>query len=79
MMTNHLTRRLAAVAHDFGQPAMIWQAVAFFGSLALAWLLARHLRGRIDARRRAAGHVTEHETARGRRRRRQARGGGARL
>ncbi|MHA7202258.1 mechanosensitive ion channel protein MscS, partial [Burkholderia pseudomallei] len=55
MMTNHLTRRLAAVAHDFGQPAMIWQAVAFFGSLALAWLLARHLRGRIDARRRAAG------------------------
>ncbi|NAX49865.1 mechanosensitive ion channel family protein [Burkholderia pseudomallei] len=57
MMTNHLTRRLAAVAHDFGQPAMIWQAVAFFGSLALAWLLARHLRGRIDARRRAAGRT----------------------
>lgn len=34
MVANHLTRRLAAVAHDFGQPAIIGQAVAFLGSLA---------------------------------------------
>ncbi|SMF98136.1 mechanosensitive ion channel family protein [Burkholderia singularis] len=58
MMTNHLlTRRLEAVVRDFSQPAMIWQAVAFFGALALAWLVARYLRGRLDARRRAAGRM----------------------
>lgn len=48
MVTNHLTRRLAAVAHDFGQPAMIGQAVAFLGSLAAR--VARRAFSRPDRR-----------------------------
>ncbi|MGN4223424.1 mechanosensitive ion channel protein MscS, partial [Burkholderia gladioli] len=50
-----LSKRLAGVARDFGQPVMIWQLAVLAGTLALAWLLARWLRSRIEARRRAAG------------------------
>ncbi len=50
-----LSRRLENVIHDFGQPVMLWQAAALLGALAVAWLLARYLRGRLDARRAAAG------------------------
>src|SRR6185369_16260877 len=36
---------------DFGEPAVIWQALVLAGSLAIAWWLARSLRKRLDARR----------------------------
>lgn len=52
-----LSKRLAGVARDFGQPVMIWQLAVLAGTLALAWLLARWLRSRIEARRRAAGRA----------------------
>jgi small-conductance mechanosensitive channel len=56
MIDNHLfARRLAEVARDFNQPATIWQLGVLAGALGLAWLAARWLRGRLDARRRAAG------------------------
>ncbi len=39
------------VAHDFGQPVMLWQVGVLLGTLALAWLLAWLLRRRLDLRR----------------------------
>ncbi|ALK31683.1 mechanosensitive ion channel family protein [Burkholderia plantarii] len=51
------SQRLAGVIRDFGQPGTIWQLAVLSGTLLLAWLAARWLRGRIDARRRRAGQV----------------------
>ncbi|WP_323121023.1 mechanosensitive ion channel family protein [Burkholderia alba] len=50
-----LSHRLESVIRDFGQPVMLWQALALVGALGVAWFAARYLRGRLDARRRAAG------------------------
>ncbi|MGS0893763.1 mechanosensitive ion channel family protein [Burkholderia stagnalis] len=50
-----LSHRLASVARDFNQPVMIWQAAILVGALCFAWVVARFVHGRIDARRRAAG------------------------
>ncbi|OJA42060.1 mechanosensitive ion channel protein MscS [Burkholderia ubonensis] len=51
-----LSRRLASsVIRDFNQPVMLWQAAILVGALCFAWLAARFVHGRIDARRRAAG------------------------
>ena len=36
---------------DFGEPAVIWQALVLLGSLVVAWWLARILRRQLDARR----------------------------
>ncbi|WP_179401563.1 mechanosensitive ion channel family protein [Burkholderia guangdongensis] len=48
-------RRVAAVIQDFNEPATVWQLGVLAGALGLAWVVARFLRGRLDARRRAAG------------------------
>lgn len=45
-----LSHRLASVIRDFNQPVMIWQAAILVGALGLAWLTARFVHGRIDAR-----------------------------
>ncbi|MBU9515786.1 mechanosensitive ion channel family protein [Burkholderia multivorans] len=50
-----LSHRLASVIRDFNEPVMIWQAAILVGALAFAWVAARFVHGRIDARRRAAG------------------------
>lgn len=50
-----LSRRLESVIRDFNQPVMLWQAAILVGALCFAWLAARFVHGRIDARRRAAG------------------------
>ena len=56
MLQNRLlSHRLASVIQDFNQPVMIWQMGVLVGSLCFAWLAARFVHGRIDARRRAAG------------------------
>jgi small-conductance mechanosensitive channel len=39
------------VAHDFGQPVMLWQVGVLLGTLALAWGLAWLLRRTLDLRR----------------------------
>ncbi|MDR9179989.1 hypothetical protein FEP18_01395 [Burkholderia multivorans] len=49
-----LSHRLASVIRDFNEPVMIWQAAILVGALAFAWVAARFVHGRIDARRRAA-------------------------
>ncbi|RFU46357.1 mechanosensitive ion channel family protein [Paraburkholderia sp. DHOC27] len=51
-MPNHPFFRLFGdVAHDFGQPVMLWQVGVLLGTLALAWVLARLLRRTLDLRR----------------------------
>ncbi|CAN0623027.1 MscS Mechanosensitive ion channel [Burkholderia multivorans] len=58
MLQNRLlSHRLASVIQDFNQPVMIWQMGVLVGSLCFAWLAARFVHGRIDARRRAAGRA----------------------
>ncbi|BAX58498.1 mechanosensitive ion channel family protein [Burkholderia stabilis] len=52
-----LSHRLASVIRDFHQPVMIWQAAILVGALCFAWVAARFVHGRIDARRRAAGRA----------------------
>lgn len=52
-----LSHRLASVIRDFHQPVMIWQAAILIGALCFAWVAARFVHGRIDARRRAAGRA----------------------
>ncbi|MBR8331003.1 mechanosensitive ion channel [Burkholderia ambifaria] len=52
-----LSRRLASVIRDFHQPVMIWQAAILVGALCFAWLAARFVHGRIDARRTASGRA----------------------
>ncbi|KAG8149164.1 mechanosensitive ion channel family protein [Burkholderia catarinensis] len=52
-----LSHRLASVMRDFHQPVMIWQAAILVGALCFAWVAARFVHGRIDARRRAAGRA----------------------
>ncbi len=54
-----LSHMLAAIARDYGQPVMIWQAGALLGTLLVAWLLARLLRYKLDSHWRA-----RHEAAR---------------
>jgi small-conductance mechanosensitive channel len=39
------------LAHDFGQPVMLWQAGILLAMLGVAWLLARAVRRALDARR----------------------------
>jgi small-conductance mechanosensitive channel len=51
-MQNHLVFRLFGdVAHDFGEPVMLWQVGVLLGTLALAWGLAWLLRRTLDLRR----------------------------
>ncbi|KAF1027560.1 MAG: Mechanosensitive channel MscK [Burkholderia plantarii] len=50
-----LSKRLADVLRDVGQPTMIWQLAVLAGTLGLAWLAARGLNARLAARRRALG------------------------
>ncbi|ACA91694.1 MULTISPECIES: mechanosensitive ion channel family protein [Burkholderia cepacia complex] len=52
-----LSHRLESVIRDFHQPVMIWQAAILIGALCFAWVAARFVHGRIDARRRAAGRA----------------------
>ncbi|MGT0245234.1 mechanosensitive ion channel family protein [Burkholderia pyrrocinia] len=52
-----LSHRLASVIRDFHQPVMIWQAAILVGALCFAWVAARFVHGRIDARRRTAGRA----------------------
>jgi small-conductance mechanosensitive channel len=52
-MQNHLVFHLFGdVAHDFGQPVMLWQVGVLLGTLALAWGLSWLVRRTLDLRRR---------------------------
>lgn len=48
-----LSHMLAGLVRDFGQPVMIWQALALVGALLAAWLFARLVRHLLDKRRSA--------------------------
>ncbi len=53
-MQNHVFFHLFGdVAHDFGQPVMLWQVGVLIGTLALAWGLGWLLRRTLDLRRRS--------------------------
>lgn len=54
-----LSHMLAGIVRDYGEPVMIWQASTLIGTLIVAWLLARFVRGKLDSHRRA-----RHEAAR---------------
>ena len=54
-----LSHMLAAIARDYGQPVMIWQAGTLLGTLLVAWGFARLLRYKLDSHWRA-----RHEAAR---------------
>jgi small-conductance mechanosensitive channel len=53
MRNRILTHIFGDLSRVFGQPEMIWQAVALLGALALAWVLSRVGRKKLDAYRRA--------------------------
>lgn len=49
MTQNHiLSHMLAGIVRDYGQPVMIWQGGTLVGTLLVAWLLARVLRGKLE-------------------------------
>jgi small-conductance mechanosensitive channel len=51
MQNRILTHMFGDLSRDFGQPEMVWQVVALLGALALAWVLARVGRKKLDAYR----------------------------
>jgi small-conductance mechanosensitive channel len=51
MQNRYLSQMLGGLVRDFGEPAAIWQALALIGLLALAWLLSRLLKKKLNARR----------------------------
>ncbi len=51
MEDREFSHLFGGLIRDFGEPAVIWQALVLLGSLVVAWWLARILRRQLDARR----------------------------
>ncbi|SAL10758.1 mechanosensitive ion channel protein [Caballeronia humi] len=51
MQDRYFSHMLGGLVRDFGEPAVIWQALVLLGLLAVAWWLARVLRRRLEERR----------------------------
>ncbi|MBN3847008.1 mechanosensitive ion channel [Paraburkholderia sp. Ac-20342] len=51
MQTSLFFHRFSDIAHDFGQPVMLWQVGILLATLLVAWLLARTLRRRLGGPR----------------------------
>ncbi|SAK62396.1 mechanosensitive ion channel protein [Caballeronia arationis] len=51
MQNAYFPHMLGGIVRDFGEAAAIWQVIVLFGSLAVAWWLARILRRQLEERR----------------------------
>jgi small-conductance mechanosensitive channel len=51
MQDANFPHMLGGIVRDFGEAAAIWQVLVLFGSLGIAWWLARILRRRLEERR----------------------------